>query len=46
MKDAITIGVDLGDKNHIAVVYDSQGNELQVARVQRQLQRSHRTQPG
>ena len=33
MKDANTIGVDLGDKNHIAVVFDSQGNELQVARV-------------
>jgi len=33
MKDAITIGVDLGDNNHIAVVFDGQGNELQVARV-------------
>jgi len=33
MKNAITIGVDLGDKNHIAVVFDAQGNELHVARV-------------
>jgi transposase len=33
MKDGITIGVDLGDKNHIAVVFDAQGNELQVAKV-------------
>jgi len=33
MKDTITIGVDLGNKDHIAVVFYSQGNELQVARV-------------
>jgi|GEM_PF-3500671 len=28
MKNAITIGVDLGDKNHIAVVFDAHGNEM------------------
>ena len=33
MTSNITIGVDLGDKNHIAVVFDADGNELQVAKV-------------
>ena len=33
MKNAITICVDLGDKNHIAVVFDAQGIESYVARV-------------
>lgn len=33
MSDTITIGMDLGDKNHIAVVFDAAGNELDVAKV-------------
>ena len=33
MKNAITIGVDLGDKSHIAIVFDAHGNELEVATV-------------
>lgn len=33
MNDTITIGMDLGDKNHIAVVFDAKGNELEVANV-------------
>lgn len=33
MNDTITIGMDLGDKNHIAVVFDTDGNELDVAKV-------------
>lgn len=33
MNDTITIGMDLGDKNHIAVVFDAQGNEVDVAKV-------------
>ena len=33
MKDITTIGIDLGDKNHIAVVFDGEGNELEVAQV-------------
>ena len=33
MKDNITIGMDLGDKNHIAVVFDAKGNELNVNTV-------------
>jgi len=33
MKDYITIGMDLGDKNHIAVVLDAEGNETLCVRV-------------
>lgn len=33
MKKNITIGMDLGDKFHIAVVFDSDGNELEIAKV-------------
>jgi transposase len=33
MNETITIGMDLGDKNHIAVVFDGKGNELEVAKV-------------
>ena len=33
MKDTITIGMDLGDKNNIAVVFDAEGKELDVATV-------------
>lgn len=33
MNTNITIGVDLGDKNHIAAVFDPDGNELEVAKV-------------
>lgn len=33
MKDTITIGMDLGDKNHIAVVFDTEGNEVDIATV-------------
>lgn len=33
MDDTITIGMDLGDKNHIAVVFDAEGNELDIAKV-------------
>ena len=33
MNDTITIGMDLGDKNHIAVVFDADGNELGVAKL-------------
>lgn len=33
MNDNITIGMDLGDKNHIAVVCDANGYELNVAKV-------------
>ena len=33
MDNTITIGMDLGDKNHIAVVFDEKGNELEVAKV-------------
>ena len=33
MNNNITIGMDLGDKFHIAVVFDSDGNELEVAKV-------------
>lgn len=33
MKDTITIGMDLGDKKHIAVVFDAEGKELDVAKV-------------
>jgi transposase len=33
MKNNITIGIDLGDKFHIAVVFDSEGNELETAQV-------------
>jgi len=29
MKKHITIGMDLGDKNHIAVVLDGEGNEIE-----------------
>ncbi len=33
MKDTITIGMDLGDRNHIAVVFDAKGHELAIAKV-------------
>lgn len=33
MKNTITIGIDLGDKFHIAVVFDGEGNELETAKV-------------
>jgi transposase len=33
MNETITIGMDLGDKNHIAVVFDADGNELDVAKL-------------
>lgn len=33
MNKNITIGMDLGDKFHIAVVFDSDGNELETAKV-------------
>ena len=33
MNKAITIGMDLGDKNHIAVVFDAAGNEVDVAKI-------------
>lgn len=33
MNDSITIGMDLGDKTHITVVLDADGNELDVATV-------------
>ncbi len=33
MKDTITIGMDLGDKYHIAVVFDADGHELDIAKL-------------
>lgn len=33
MSHAITIGMDLGDKSHIAVVFDEEGNELNISKV-------------
>jgi transposase len=33
MNSNITIGMDLGDKYHIAVVFDSEGREVDVAKV-------------
>ncbi|MCP3941517.1 MAG: IS110 family transposase, partial [Desulfobacteraceae bacterium] len=33
MNNTITIGMDLGDKFHIAVVFDGDGNELETAKV-------------
>ncbi len=33
MKDINTIEMDLGDKFHIAVIFDSNGNELGVFKV-------------
>lgn len=33
MKERITIGMDLGDRYHLVVVSDAQGNELKVAKV-------------
>ena len=33
MRDNITIGMDLGDKFHIAVVFDADGNELDTTKV-------------
>jgi len=33
MKNSITIAMDLGDKFHIAVVFDEDGNELETAKV-------------
>ena len=33
MKDYITIGMDLGDKNHIVVVLDADGNQIECTSV-------------
>jgi transposase len=33
MNKTITIGMDLGDKFHMAVVFDNDGNELKIAKV-------------
>jgi transposase len=33
MNNTITIGMDLGDKYHIAVVFDADGQELDIAKV-------------
>lgn len=33
MKDTITIGMDLGDRKHLAVVFDAQGNEMEVTKL-------------
>ncbi len=33
MNTNITIGVDLGDKNHITVVLNTDGNELELAKA-------------
>ena len=33
MNNTITIGMDLGDKTHIAVVFDEEGNELNISKV-------------
>jgi transposase len=33
MKNHITIGMDLGDKFHIAVVFDQEGNELEISKL-------------
>jgi transposase len=33
MKEHITIGMDLGDKNHIAIVMDPEGNQIESAKV-------------
>ena len=33
MNNIITIGMDLGDKFHMAVVFDSDGNELETTKV-------------
>ena len=33
MKNYITIGMDLGDKSHIAVVLDTDGNEIQCNKI-------------
>lgn len=33
MNSNITIGMDLGDKFHIAVVFDGDGNELEISKV-------------
>ena len=33
MNNIITIGMDLGDKFHMAVVFDSDGTELKIAKV-------------
>lgn len=33
MRDDITIGMDLGDKLHLAVVFDADGNEIDIIKV-------------
>jgi len=33
MNTNITIGMNLGDKSHIAVVFDENGNELEAVKV-------------
>lgn len=33
MDNNITIGMDLGDQYHIAIVFDAEGNELEVAKI-------------
>lgn len=34
MDSNITVGMDLGDKSHVAVAFDAKGQELEVAKVQ------------
>jgi hypothetical protein len=33
MEKHITIGMDLGDKNHVAVVLDGEGNEIECIQL-------------
>lgn len=33
MSEHITIGMDLGDRNHIIVVFDNKGNEIAIKRI-------------
>ncbi len=33
MSDTITVGMDLEDMHHIAVIFDAEGNELEVGSV-------------
>ncbi|MFH2058386.1 MAG: IS110 family transposase [Pseudomonadota bacterium] len=49
MNSNITIGMDLGDKFHIAVVFDRDGNELEIAKVKNTkagIQRSFKSYKG
>ncbi len=45
MNKNITIGMDLGDKFHIAVVFDEQGNELEASKTCGKYQESGQLQP-